>query len=301
MHLAIIVPLLLVQSVLVRSTPILLPLPTQECSTFNVHANILKVLSFARECEGRLEFDNCCEPILFRYNWLRSTVYPVTNPDLNRAYCDMETDGGGWLVILRREPPYSLRFNRTSFRAYERGFGTDGDMAGEFWLGLRNINYFCIIAAGHGTELRIDLQKEGVRYYAHYEDFDVDPRNDYTLRIGGYRNESTLPDSLSHSNGFRFTVKNTENISAEVGRQYNGSEKCTSAYNDAWWHGARANETCTRVSLLKRVDQEIDGIIPEGLIWEIDGTKEGFDWAEMKIRPRKWECGLREYTPVLFG
>ena len=37
--------------------------------------------------------------------------------------------------------------------------------------------------------------------------------------------------------------------------------------------------------------------VPRGLIWEIDGEKIGFDYGEMKIRPKSWACGNKSPYP----
>ena len=52
------------------------------------------------------------------------------------VYCDMETDGGGWIVIQRRNASMGwVNFYR-NWADYEKGFG---DLDGEFWIGLKNI------------------------------------------------------------------------------------------------------------------------------------------------------------------
>ena len=51
--------------------------------------------------------------------------------------CDMETDGGGWIVIQQRNAHVErVNFTR-NWEDYENGFG---DLDGEFWIGLRNIH-----------------------------------------------------------------------------------------------------------------------------------------------------------------
>ena len=50
--------------------------------------------------------------------------------------CDMDTDGGGWTVIQRRNASLGrVNFTR-NWGDYENGFG---DLDGEFWLGLKSI------------------------------------------------------------------------------------------------------------------------------------------------------------------
>ena len=51
--------------------------------------------------------------------------------------CDMETDGGGWIVIQRRNASLgTVNFTR-NWEDYVNGFG---DLEGEFWIGLENIH-----------------------------------------------------------------------------------------------------------------------------------------------------------------
>ena len=51
--------------------------------------------------------------------------------------CDMETDGGGWTIIQRRNASMGWVNFARSWADYEKGFG---DLDGEFWIGLKNIH-----------------------------------------------------------------------------------------------------------------------------------------------------------------
>ncbi len=75
---------------------------------------LLHLQNVYENCLGEVPFyvKDCCQLnyLGFRH---RSGIYGVRN-DL--AYCDMETDGGGWLVIVRRVPTYKPDGLARSFR-----------------------------------------------------------------------------------------------------------------------------------------------------------------------------------------
>ena len=52
--------------------------------------------------------------------------------DYVSTYCDLDTDGGGWIVIQRNKKDSAVHFSR-NWADYEKGFG---DLNTEFWYGL---------------------------------------------------------------------------------------------------------------------------------------------------------------------
>ncbi|KAJ6651739.1 hypothetical protein lerEdw1_020663, partial [Lerista edwardsae] len=57
------------------------------------------------------------------------TIY-IEGDESTEVYCDMSSDGGGWIVFLRRQDGKE-NFYR-NWRTYETGFGNP---SGEFWMG----------------------------------------------------------------------------------------------------------------------------------------------------------------------
>ena len=95
--------------------------------------------------------------------------------------CDMETDGGGWMVIQRRTPNGTVNFTR-GWDDYVSGFG---DLDGEFWYGLDKIHY---LTTRDDVELRIDMvmEDDGSEVSWTYQTFTVAGADDnYRLTIGG--------------------------------------------------------------------------------------------------------------------
>ena len=135
-----------------------------------------KLLEIRKECTAPLPY-SCCQ-LKETFFSAHSGVYEMKEQcNIGKrktyGYCDMETDGGGWLVIQRRING-TLPFNRT-LEEYVNGFG---DPSGEFWYGLKNI--LCL-TKGKEVELQIDLEyPNGNRGFVHYKQFSISGASSYT-------------------------------------------------------------------------------------------------------------------------
>ncbi|KAF0313950.1 Angiopoietin-related protein 7 [Amphibalanus amphitrite] len=79
------------------------------------------------------------------------------------AFCDMETDGGGWTVFQRREDILPREDFYRNWTEYKDGFG---DFTGEFWWGLEKL-WLLTGTPGRRYELRVDLGDfDGEKRYA---------------------------------------------------------------------------------------------------------------------------------------
>ncbi|XP_075691095.1 uncharacterized protein LOC142659159 isoform X2 [Rhinoderma darwinii] len=105
-------------------------------------------------------------------------IYPNGNP--MRVLCDMETDGGGWIVFQRRWDG-SVDFCR-NWDSFKRGFGNQWS---EFWLGNENIH---LLTSTDKFELRIDLEDfDNNCVYATYSNFKLGGESEkYPLYLGNY-------------------------------------------------------------------------------------------------------------------
>ncbi|XP_047197053.1 tenascin isoform X3 [Hippoglossus stenolepis] len=147
-----------------------------------------------------------------------------------QVYCDMSTDGGGWIIFLRRQSG-KLEFFR-NWKNYTAGFG---DMNDEFWLGLANLHK---ITAGGQYELRVDLRDKGEAAYAQYDKFSVsEPRTRYKVHVGGY--SGTAGDSMTYHHGRPFSTYDHDNDIAVT--------NCALSYKGAFWY-----KNCHRVNLMGR-------------------------------------------------
>ena len=133
------------------------------------------------------------------------------------ARCDVDTDRGGWTVILRRVAGGTVDFNR-EWEDYEDGFG---DLNGEFWYGLKNMH--CLTTRAD-VELRIDLREasgEGRTWV--YKTFRVaGPVDKYRLHIG--EGEGPGTDGMVFSNNHQFTTRDAAGGS------------CAIRYFAGWWY-----------------------------------------------------------------
>ncbi|XP_019639631.1 PREDICTED: uncharacterized protein LOC109481493 [Branchiostoma belcheri] len=156
-----------------------------------------------------------------------SHVYTIGHPQPFQAYCDMDTDGGGWTVIQRRQDG-SVPFDRT-WTEYEQGFGNS---SGEYWLGLGNIHSLTIQKQ---NELYVYLEDwETNSRFARYSTFSVgDASSKYTATIGGYSGDagdSLDPSTTRHSiNSRQFSTTDQDNdgISTDCARRFG---------QGGWWY-----------------------------------------------------------------
>uniref|UniRef100_A0A673JVC0 Tenascin-like n=1 Tax=Sinocyclocheilus rhinocerous TaxID=307959 RepID=A0A673JVC0_9TELE len=178
-----------------------------------------------------------------------------------RVYCDMSTDGGGWMVFLRRQSG-KVDFYR-NWRNYSAGFGDTND---EFWLGLSNLHK--ITSAGQ-YELRVDLRDGQESVFAVYDKFYIaDPRSRYKIQIGAY--SGTAGDSLSYHQNRPFSTYNNDNDIAVT--------NCALSYKGAFWY-----KNCHRVNLMGKYG---DSSHSKGINWfHWKGHEHSIPFTEMKIRP----------------
>ncbi|KAG9477968.1 hypothetical protein GDO78_013127 [Eleutherodactylus coqui] len=177
------------------------------------------------------------------------------------VFCEMNVDGGGWIVFLRRTDG-SEEFYR-NWKTYSAGFG---DPQNEFFLGLENLHK---ITSQGQYELRVDLRDRGETAYAVYDKFAVgDSRSRYRLRVDGYT--GTAGDSMTYHNARPFSTYDKDNDSAIT--------NCALSYKGAFWY-----KNCHRVNLMGRYNDDSHS---QGVNWfHWKGHEHSIQYAEMKIRP----------------
>ncbi|XP_038601854.1 tenascin isoform X8 [Tachyglossus aculeatus] len=177
------------------------------------------------------------------------------------VFCDMTSDGGGWIVFLRRSNGRQDFYQ--NWRTYAAGFGNRKD---EFWLGLDNLHK---ITAQGQYELRVDLRDQGDTAYATYNKFSVgDSKSRYKLNVEGY--SGTAGDSMTYHTGRTFSTYDKDTDSAIT--------NCALSYKGAFWY-----KNCHRVNLMGRYG---DNSHSQGVNWfHWKGHEHSIQFAEMKLRP----------------
>ncbi|KAL1782686.1 angiopoietin-related protein 6 [Sigmodon hispidus] len=147
------------------------------------------------------------------------------------VWCEQQQEGGGWIVIQRRQDG-SVNFF-TNWQHYKAGFGRPD---GEYWLGLELVHQ---VTRRGDHELLILLEDWGGRgARAHYDSFSLEPESDhYRLRLGQYHGDAG--DSLSWHNDKPFSTVDRDRDS------YSGN--CALYHRGGWWYHACAHSNLNGV------------------------------------------------------
>ncbi|XP_056001825.1 ryncolin-1-like [Ostrea edulis] len=197
------------------------------------------------------------------------TIYP-TEGRKKRVFCDMRTDGGGWMVIQRRMDG-TTDFQNKKWKDFAEGFGPPDH---EYWLGNNAIHD---LTKGGKMKLRIDMRRlNGERGVAQFPSFVVGSKSDkYRLKIAGFRGSVGIKDSLSAHNGMKFTTKDSDND--------RWSSNCASSYGNGWWFNHCHQRNLNGVYYRKPTSST------KGIAWEGWGNKsnwESLKYSKMMIKPK---------------
>ncbi|XP_027141308.1 tenascin-N isoform X4 [Larimichthys crocea] len=203
---------------------------------------------------------------MMKNGFKKSGIYTVyINNDRSKpieVYCDMETDGGGWLVLQRRNIGKLDFFKR--WRQYIAGFG---NMTEEFWIGLDKI--YELTNTPTQYDLRFDLGLGSERVYAVYDNFKIAPvKQKFKLTIGKY--SGNAGDAMTYHQGRPWTTIDSDNDIA--------LSNCALAHRGAWWY-----KNCHLANLNGKWGDNRHSVGVNWKPWK--GHLTSLDFTEMKIRP----------------
>ncbi|XP_042728570.1 fibroleukin [Lagopus leucura] len=214
-----------------------------------------------------------------------SGIYPITPDPRNstfQVYCDMETQGGGWTVLQRRQDG-STNFNRT-WNDYKHGFG---NLSREFWLGNDKIH---LLTKSQEMQLRIDLEDfNGIKEYAKYQHFYVaNEYLKYRLSVHGY--SGTAGDALHYSRHYNHDQKFFTTPDKDNDRYASGN--CGAFYSSGWWFDA-----CLSANLNGKYYHKKYKGVRNGIFWGTwhgisddtpSGYKQSLKSVKIMIRPKSF-------------
>ncbi|KAM5287139.1 tenascin-X isoform 7-T7 [Hipposideros larvatus] len=182
------------------------------------------------------------------------------------VFCDMETDGGGWLVFQRRLDGHTDFWR--DWEDYAHGFG---NISSEFWLGNEALH--SLTKAGDYS-MRVDLRAGDEAVFAQYDSFRVDSAADYyRLHLEGYH--GTAGDSMSYHSGSVFSARDRDPNNLLI--------SCAVSYRGAWWY-----RNCHYANLNGLYGSTVDH---QGVSWyHWKGFEFSVPFTEMKLRPRSYRA-----------
>ncbi|KPP80248.1 hypothetical protein Z043_100121, partial [Scleropages formosus] len=119
-----------------------------------------------KQADEEKKFRDCAD--LFQAGFTKNGVYTVylNVLETKKVYCNMESAGGGWTVIQRREDG-SMDFQRT-WKEYKMGFGS---VSGEHWLGNE---FVFLLTSQRPYTLRVELTDwDGHQAFSQYDRFQL--------------------------------------------------------------------------------------------------------------------------------
>lgn len=190
-------------------------------------------------------------------------IHPSSAPSPIDVFCDMETDGGGWIVIQKRMNS-GVSFDQ-DWNAYRDGFGP---LSGDHWLGNDKISW---ITSSLGQQAYVRLvDKLNQETYEEYGSFAVSSGN-YTLSVSAP--SGPAGDSLSDHSGIAFSAGETDND--------NSVTDCADIFASGWWFDA-----CLESNLNGEAGTNTSGTPGYGIVWKtITGESETLRNSVIMLRP----------------
>ncbi|XP_065354611.1 ryncolin-4-like [Calliphora vicina] len=201
----------------------------------------------------------------------RSGIYKILLEKFNSepflVECDAKTNGGGWILIQRRQDG-SVDFYR-EWAEYQKGFGK---IDGEFFIGLDKLH--ALTNYNGAQELLVVLEDKNEIKHAKYSNFVIGNEHQlYALQhLGDY--SGNAGDSLIGQLGMKFTTRDQDN-------DIHGTLNCAQEFLGAWWYNK-----CHASNLNGKYGDTRYG---KGVIWNsFRGINGSIKHVTMMIRRRRF-------------
>ncbi|XP_078260443.1 fibrinogen-like protein 1-like protein [Rhinoraja longicauda] len=138
------------------------------------------------------------------------------------VYCDMKTEGGGW-ILLQKVKKGSNVFSHKTWEDYKTTFG---NLEGSYWLGNEHMHS---ITKQQRFEVRFVIQNGTQFVDVDYSSFNIDgEENNYALRLGYPLNYSKYHDVLTESDNMMFSTADNDN-------DRDAQKNCAMIHGSGWW------------------------------------------------------------------
>ncbi|PIK45637.1 putative tenascin-like [Apostichopus japonicus] len=190
------------------------------------------------------------------------------------AFCDMETDGGKWTVMLRRTNS-TVSFLR-GYDEYVEGFG---DINDAFWIGLDKLyslnkqgNTEMVVVMTDQRDTTGAVKYRNFRIGAAAAKYPLEVIAGFTEPVTGYT--ATPGNGLFYNKGAAFSAPDQDNDRS--------TRDCANELYGAWWF---KGGMCTRANPLGEYLMQDDRRYERGVFWApFRGKQHSLKFLEMKVR-----------------
>ncbi|XP_073786580.1 angiopoietin-1 isoform X1 [Danio rerio] len=157
-----------------------------------------------KQADEERKFRDCAD--LYQAGFQKNGVYTIniSPQETKKVYCVMESAGGGWTVIQKREDG-TVDFQKT-WKEYKMGFGS---VSGEHWLGNEFVH---VLTNQRQHGLRVELSDwDGHQAFSQYDSFHIDSeKQKYRLFLKTHSGTAGRQSSLA-IHGADFSTKDVDN------------------------------------------------------------------------------------------
>ncbi|XP_032879375.1 fibrinogen-like protein 1-like protein [Amblyraja radiata] len=183
----------------------------------------MKIKNLKTGTNGRVHLHQDCKAIN-RFGNKDNGIYvikPQTSPPV-LVYCDMKTEGGGW-ILLQNVTRGSSVFSQKKWVDYKTTFG---NLEGNYWLGNEHMH---AITKQQRFEVKFIIQNGTQFVHVDYSSFNIDEeKNNYALRLGYPLKYSEYYDVLTEQDNMMFSTEDEDN-------DRDANNNCAKMQGAGWW------------------------------------------------------------------